>query len=79
MKAVAFGIVLAAAASLSSISPASALDIDVGPGGFHVGRHHHYDHWRGAYAYSPGDCRVIISRHLNRFGERVTVRRRVCD
>ena len=32
-----------------------------------------------SYAYSPSECRVIIRHHLNRFGERVTVRERVCD
>jgi hypothetical protein len=32
------------------------------------------------YAYQPADeCRIIIRHHLNRFGERVTVRERVCD
>jgi hypothetical protein len=32
-----------------------------------------------SYAYSPSECRMIIRHHLNRFGERVTVRERVCD
>jgi hypothetical protein len=32
-----------------------------------------------SYAYSPAECRVIIRHHVNRYGERVTVRERVCD
>lgn len=31
------------------------------------------------YAYEPSECRVIVRHHVNRFGERVTVRERVCD
>ena len=32
-----------------------------------------------SYAYVPSGCRTVISHHINRFGERVTVRRRVCE
>jgi len=32
-----------------------------------------------SYAYEPSECRVIVRHHVNRFGERVTVRERVCD
>jgi hypothetical protein len=36
--------------------------------------------YRETYAYSPaGECHMIITHRVNRFGERVTVRRRVCD
>jgi len=32
------------------------------------------------YAYQPADeCRTIVRHRINRFGERVTVRERVCD
>jgi hypothetical protein len=32
------------------------------------------------YAYQPAaECRVVIRHHINRFGERVTVRERECD
>jgi hypothetical protein len=44
---------------------AQAVEIGIGPGGVRV------DHDR--------DCRVIIDHHTNRYGEDVTVRRRVCD
>ncbi len=58
---------MVAAALFAMAAPisAQAVELDVGPGGVHVGRHH--------------DCRVIIDHHTNRFGEQVTVRRRVCD
>jgi hypothetical protein len=56
--------------------PANAVEVDVGPGGIHVGPQRHYG-YRSFNRYS--DCRVIIDRRVNRYGERVTVRRRVCD
>ncbi len=59
---------LAAAALFAVTAPisAQAVELDVGPGGVHVERHR-------------SDCRVIIDHHTNRYGEEVTVRRRVCD
>jgi hypothetical protein len=36
--------------------------------------------YRETYAYQPVDeCRTIVRHRVNRFGERVTVRERVCD
>jgi hypothetical protein len=32
-----------------------------------------------SYAYEPAECRVIVRHHVNRFGERVSVRERVCE
>jgi hypothetical protein len=32
------------------------------------------DHW-----YNRGECRTIIDRHTNRWGDTVTERRRICD
>jgi hypothetical protein len=65
-----------------TVTAASAIEFDVGPGGVRVGpgyRYHDHD-----YGYRYGDrydhgCRVVIDRHTNRYGEDVTVRRRVCD
>jgi hypothetical protein len=60
---------------------ASAVEFDVGPGGVRVGPgYRHYND----YGYRYGDrydngCRVVIDHHTNRYGEDVTVRRRVCD
>ncbi len=52
-------------------TPARAVEFSVGPGGVHVDRGHRW--------YDRGECRVIIEHHTNRWGEDVTVRRRVCD
>jgi hypothetical protein len=69
---------LAAALTLAAgaVSTAQAVEFDVGPGGVYVGphRHHYYDSYN---RYE--NCRVIIDHRTNRFGEDVTVRRRVCD
>jgi hypothetical protein len=54
---------------------ANALDIGVGPNGVYVGPNRHHGYYDQAY----GDCRTIIDHRTNRFGEDVTVRRRVCD
>jgi hypothetical protein len=62
---------------------AKAVEIGVGPGGVYVDPHR--DHYRdGDYdAYNRydryGRCRVVIDHRTNRFGEDVTVRRRICD
>jgi hypothetical protein len=65
---------LSAAAALAvSAGAASAQDIHIGPGGVGIGPRHHY------YDYRGGDCRTIIDHHINANGDRVTVRRRVCD
>lgn len=61
---------------------AKAVEFDVGPGGVYVGpRGDHYrDRDYNAYnRYDRGNCRVVIDRRTNRFGEEVTVRRRICD
>jgi hypothetical protein len=81
MKKIAIIAALAATAAFGAISTASAVEVDVGPGGVRVGegyRHHHWDHGYRAYGYGRG-CRVIVTKRINRFGERVTERRRICD
>jgi hypothetical protein len=63
-----------------TMTAANAVEFNVGPGGAYVGpdRYHHYD--RGYYDRGYGEnCRVVIDHRTNRFGEDVTVRRRVCD
>ncbi len=42
---------------------------------YHWNRGHHYG-WRHHYAYAG--CRVVVRSHINRWGERVFVRRRIC-
>ena len=70
---------LAAALTLAAgaANTAKAVEFDVGPGGVYVGPHRQgyyesYDRYRN-------NCRVIIDHRINRFGEDVIVRRRVCD
>jgi hypothetical protein len=69
----AFAALLALTAG--AVAPAKAVEFGVGPGGVYVG-HDHYRHY-GNNEY--GNCRVVIDHHTNRFGEDVTVRRRICD
>jgi hypothetical protein len=56
---------------------ARAVEFDVGPGGVYVGHRHPYGDYRAYDRYER--CRVIIDHRVNRFGDRVTVRRRICD
>lgn len=75
MKRILLALSAAAALMAGSAGAASALDFRVGPGGVGVDvgphRHHYYDY--------EGGCRTVISHHINRFGNDVTVRRRICD
>jgi hypothetical protein len=80
-------IILATALIVGSVGLASAqgVDIDVGRGGVHVGPDYRYrdrDDWRWrhreTYGFGRGDCR-IVERRIWRDGERVIVRRRICD
>ena len=80
MLAVAAMLVVTAAGATT----AKAVEFDVGTGGVYVGPRDHYrdyrDHDYNAYnRYERGNCRVVIDRRTNRFGEEVTVRRRICD
>jgi hypothetical protein len=57
-----------------TVTAANAVEFDVGPGGVHVGPgYHHY------YRDYGNNCRTVIDHHTNRYGEDVTVRRRICD
>jgi hypothetical protein len=81
MKRIALAAIVTAAAALGMIGPAGAqgVVIGAGPGGVYVGNgyHRHHHHWRHHYDYAR--CRTIVRSHINRYGERVSVRRRVCD
>ena len=71
----AFAAVLTLAAGTAI--PARAVEFGVGPGGVYVGPHEH--HYRGYNEYNRDDCRYVVDHRTNRFGEDVTVRRRICD
>jgi hypothetical protein len=73
--------------AVSAATPASAQDIrlGIGPGGPRVGV---YDERpavverrvvRRSYVDDDDDCRVIIKRRVNAYGETVVKRTRVCD
>lgn len=66
-----------------SATTAKAVEIGVGPGGVYVDPHRDHYRDRDYDAYNrydrSGRCRVIIDHRTNRFGEDVTVRRRICD
>ena len=77
-------LVLAASAALAAgaATAAKAVEFDVGPGGVRVDPGYHHDRYyrdRDAYGYERGGCRVVIDHRTNRYGEDVTVRRRICD
>jgi hypothetical protein len=56
-----------------SLAAANAANVYIGPGGVDVAPSRHY------YDYEGDNCRTIITHHTNRWGNEVTVRRRVCD
>jgi hypothetical protein len=58
-----------------TMTAANAVEFNVGPGGVYVGPNDHRPYYRDY----GGNCRVVIDHHINRFGEEVTVRRRICD
>jgi hypothetical protein len=68
------------ALAAGTVTTASAVEFGVGPDGVYVGpdryeQHRYYRDDRDDYA----GCRTIVTHRTNRFGEDVTVRRRVCD
>jgi len=71
-----------AVVAAGAATAAKAVELDVGPGGVRVGPGYHDRYYgdRDAYAYDRrGGCRVVIDHRTNRYGEDVTVRRRICD
>jgi hypothetical protein len=70
--------VTALLALAGTVTAANAVEFDVGPGGVYVGPDY-YRHYYRDRDYYRDRCRVIIDHHTNRYGEDVTVRRRVCD
>jgi Ni/Co efflux regulator RcnB len=73
-------LVLASAAfALPGVASAGGVTIGAGPGGVYIGTHDRdywrHRHWRHRY---DRDCRVVVT-HRWRHGERITVRRQICD
>lgn len=66
-------------AANTSVS-AQGIDFRVGPRGAHVDIGRHHRNWRHRYwRHHHVRCRVIIRHRINRRGDRVTVRRRICN
>ena len=57
-------------------SAANALEFGVGPGGAYVGPDRYTRHYGDEFY---GNCRTVITHRINRFGEDVVVRQRICD
>ena len=57
-----------------TMTAANAFEFNVGPGGVYVdpGYRHYYRDY-------GNNCRIVIDHRTNRYGEDVTVRRRICD
>jgi len=79
MKYLILGAALALALPLTTgIGVANAQDVRISVRDRdHDGWRHRNHHWRGAYAYDRG-CRMVVTKRINRFGDHVTVRKRVC-
>ena len=80
MKRIILALAAFVALTGTMATTASAVEFGVGPGGVYVGpdRYNHRYYRDYGDDYGAG-CRVIITRRTNRYGEDVTVRRRVCD
>ena len=76
MKYVAIAAAILGLAAVSTAGTAKAEDfgVTVRAGDSHY-RHHH--HWRGDYARAH--CRMVVTQRINGHGDRVTVRKKVCD
>jgi hypothetical protein len=67
--------VTALLALAGTMTAANAVEFNVGPGGVRVDPGYHDRYYRDY----GNNCRIVIDHHTNRYGEDVTVRRRICD
>ena len=66
--------------SAGGATMAKAVEVGVGPGGVYVGPQRDYRDYDAYNRYDRyGRCRIVIDHRTNRFGEDITVRRRICD
>lgn len=68
-----FGFAILAVAGLA-LGTAEVANAD---NGLHRGWYKNHHGWRGHYAYS-GNCFVRRTVHVNRFGERIVSKERIC-
>jgi hypothetical protein len=60
--------------TVGTAATANAVEFGVGPGGAYVGPDRPHGYYRDG-----GECRTVITHRINRYGERVEVRRQICD
>jgi hypothetical protein len=77
MKYIAIAAAVIGLAAINTAGTAKAEDFGVS---IRAGDHHdnwrHGHHWRGDYARA---CRTVVTHRINGRGDRVTVRKKVCD
>jgi hypothetical protein len=61
------------------IAKAQGFSIELGTPGYDRDWNYRSRYRDEDYYGSYGSCRVVVQRHINRWGERVVVRKRVCD
>jgi hypothetical protein len=78
MKYVAIAAAVLGLAAINTAGTAKAQDVGVTirAGESHNHYRHHRHHWRGDYARA---CRTVVTHRINGRGDRVTVRKKVCD
>lgn len=76
MKRMILALAALVALTAGAITTANAVEFAVGPGGVYVGPDRYERHFGEGYY---GGCRTVIEHRINRFGEDVVVRRRICD
>ncbi|RZM96584.1 hypothetical protein CWO91_38065 [Bradyrhizobium genosp. SA-3] len=76
MKRMILALAAVAALATGAVTTANAVEFGIGPGGVYVGPDRYYRHYGDEYY---GGCRTIVEHRINRFGEDVVVRRRICD
>lgn len=79
MKYVAIAAAVLGLAAINTAGTAKAEDFGVT---IRAGESHNYyrhrHHWRGDYARAS-HCRVVVKHRINSHGNRVTVRKKICD
>jgi len=76
MKRSILALVALVTLTAGAVTTANAVEFGVGPGGVYVGPDRYERHYGDDYY---GRCRTIIEHRLNRFGEVVEFRHRICD
>ena len=80
MKYLAIAAAVLGLAVINTAGTAKAEDfgVTIRAGDNHHDSWRHRHHWRGDYARASR-CRVIVTHRINGHGDRVTVRKKVCD